>query len=492
MRKLFTLLLTLIALPLLAQDTTTITRVVAQHEQLNYLLHPERETPMQWFLIQRQPYVALSGQWQSVGTGGVARPVQLGTGENAFSINFSNFTVIDTVHRFYSAARYLNGRTNGVQYNLTTDFERLFPYITGDTSVGKMNREHYLFTLGYLYVNNRWTLGTQLDYTAKNEYRRVDPRPHNTTSDMALTATAAYAITPRYYASLSGAWTRYTQKNSIAFMAESGKTHVSHYLGFGVEHPRFSGTNNDVFFRGSGAKVSFTLAAPDYNGWHFTLGYGRENMEKLLTSLNDLKLNTTHHTTLHATVGYTGQTATTLWGVEASVQRDKRTGDEHMYGESSANAYPQIGTTSPFLMENMAGTLRLMWEHRNNGRAIGLSPYAQYDKLETSRETDYWHYNRLTTGSVLSASLPIRSALLAIEGNAAYNLYSGVTYSNNPLSHLTEQLTRNGFSTSARATLYVPLNPRICMDFHTGVSYLQTLGNMANSLGWDAGIGFLF
>ena len=172
-------------------------------------------------------------------------------------------------------ASYRRGVRRGVFMNTSSDWELLYPYHTADTVGGNLQKEQYSFNGAYVHRMGRWFVGGALDFRALHEYRSVDPRPRNITSDLngSLTAgleTGGHALSARL---LIG---KYHQSQDIEFMDPRGhNTSILHMTGLGQHYGRFSGSGSstDARFRGLTAGAAFCLEPLSGGGAFARAGY---------------------------------------------------------------------------------------------------------------------------------------------------------------------------------------------------------------------------
>ena len=80
----------------------------------------------------------------------------------------------------------MRGNRRNVRWNSTADYLLLYPYIVADSVGGDLTTEEYAFGGGYARRIGRFDIALRGDYRAAQEYRQVDPRPHNVVSDFTV------------------------------------------------------------------------------------------------------------------------------------------------------------------------------------------------------------------------------------------------------------------------------------------------------------------
>ena len=144
----------------------------------------------------------------------------------------------ENLHRFERSAvlmgaSYERGVKRNVRWNETSDFTLLYPYVMADSVGGDLQREQYAFQGHYAGRSGDWTWGAGMAYRALHEYRQVDPRPRNVTSDFRVDGTAGRILGP-YALALTLSCRRYHQLQNTAFVNPKGaNTTLFHMTGLG-------------------------------------------------------------------------------------------------------------------------------------------------------------------------------------------------------------------------------------------------------------------
>lgn len=478
---------------LLASSTSERDNRITERWRLSYL-RVKKENPVDFFLDERNEYAELSGVYGQSNDDCFFRLTSLGNYRQGMQFRFANYTYIDTLHCFYSRAGYTNSRTKGISRNLTSDYWRLFPYVMGDSSIGDRNEEHYDFMLGYLYQPTRWIIGTQLSYQAKNEYQTHDPRPHNITSDLGLRGSLGYALNRDYWIALSVAWQRYTQRNQVAFLGEAGNAPIAHYLGFGKEHSRFSGSNNHVFYRGNGWNTEIILGTKEDIGWRLRLNYRQEGIEKLLTGLNDLKLNKITHSIYQGVLSYGDSLGCSTWKVGLDIGTQYRKGSEFIYGEGTGNSYPQLGREDPFQFTNYYYRLEGQIENNERSFAWGIAPSITYATCKMERYSDYVNIRLIAPVLDIVTSKNIKKWLLACRGTFTYYRLLDEKYDVEQVRAMEsiKTLLSDRVDSELKLALCYSLKKEISFTIWTKGAYRLRLHDKQRNLEGQIGFGIIF
>ncbi len=239
----------------------------------------------------------------------------------------------------WGQAGYSNGRTENVGFTETSDYQLLYPYLMADTlACGTTHEERYDFSGGFASaVGNRWTLAAAGCYTARLDYRTRDPRPKNLTGHLRLSLAAALRLS-EYQIGLAAHFNRYKQTNELKFYDEVNVPVVYHLTGVGTDYYRFRGENTSTYYKGTGGGFSLNARPVGGRGLVASLTYHRLQLDKIISTLNELPLATLTTDRQQAEVAWMERG----WGVKLTESYAHRAGQENVFGSPAANMYPQI------------------------------------------------------------------------------------------------------------------------------------------------------
>lgn len=271
---------------------------------------------------------------------------------------------LDSTRRVQGLVSYQRGVKQAVNWNTSSDWDLLFPYITIDTVGGNLQKEQYRFAARYASRRRQFFYSLRTDYRALHEWRDTDPRPHNVVSDLQLTA-AAGLVTGKYALSLECTYRKYHQANNVEFLNQRGNnTSVIHYLGLGRFSSRFSGAKKtmNTRFQGNGFSLHCLLEPVLGEGWIGGADYEWTQVTRHLPDYNEAPVSQLLIQGLSAYVGI----------------KDKRSfiradmGVHHRLGRENL-----IDATSAF---NAQGGLALYSEKRWNA---GISLFREWSYART-------------------------------------------------------------------------------------------------------------
>lgn len=247
----------------------------------------------------------------------------------------------------WGGAGYENGKKRNVSFNETSDYERLYPYVMGDSVGGNLASQTYRFHGGFAYMFGRVLLGVETAFRAAFEYRQVDPRPLNTVSDFTLKIGIAIDLTEHYLTGFSLKAGRYKQTNGLKFYNELGVPNVLHFTGLGTDYYRFRGSKYGTYYNGYNVGTDFQLKHKGKMGWKAGLSYDYASVTKIIAELNELPLTQLAVHEMAAELAYESE-GKRFWGVALRFDNSLRLGTENLFGDAANNVYPQIASAQQY------------------------------------------------------------------------------------------------------------------------------------------------
>lgn len=212
--------------------------------------------------------------------------VQEGLKENNFNFRANSFSKQQN-HLYYGRATYDNGYTDNRKWSNAVDVPRLTPYIIGDTLGGRMYKEQYFFAGGFAKKIKKIELGGFASYRATTAFKKTDPRPKNTVSDLKTTIGFSSSISPKYALGWYINFNKYQQSQSISIYKEGGSAKLFFLRGFGVADKSFStvlAKNSGgigVKYKENAYSTGLSLYPKKQNGWFASATYSYTTMELL-------------------------------------------------------------------------------------------------------------------------------------------------------------------------------------------------------------------
>ena len=241
---------------------------------------------------------------------------------------------LDSIHRVEGRVSYERGVKRAVNWNTSSDWDILAPYITLDTVGGDLQKEQYRFAARFASRPGRFFYSIWADYRALHEYRNVDPRPRNITADLQVSALGGLQM-GAYALSLEAGYRRYHQSEDVEFMDPKGNnTSVLHYLGFGRYSTRFSGAkkNTAVRFNGNGFNARLVLEPVNGLGWMGGASYTWLQLVRHLPGNNETPMSKLLNQEMHLYGGHKWSQAY----IRADAQLRVKIGTENIVDQTSA------------------------------------------------------------------------------------------------------------------------------------------------------------
>lgn len=310
----------------------------------------------------------------------------------------------------WGKAYYGNGSVRNVRYNETSDYMMLYPYLMADTVGGKSQQERYHFMGGFSYpLGKRWLIGAEGQYTALMEYRTRDPRPKNLTGDLRAKLGLSYHISNDYWLGIGATARKYKQTNEVKLYNEVSVPVIYHHTGLGNDYYRFRGENTSTYYKGYGVGGMITLSQKSRRGVSAQLEYEYSDLDKIISSLNQLPMANmkSHHQSL--TLGYIGGDELNTFGIKVKESYEARRGTENIFGTAQDNIYPQIAEMKQYHLDRFATVMQLIYQHSQKTYNYGVTIDGGY----TSYAEKYMEpFRKLKSSSIYSA--------LGLRGNAIF------------------------------------------------------------------------
>ena len=376
--------------------------------------------------VFRQSYsltqISLNGNYHAE-----SRPVLLQSGKNKWGGAFEAFSyqLLKPQVRLWGEAMYKNGVKENVLWNESSDFELIYPYMSADSIGGNINSETYFFRGGYAQERKKWIWVAEAQYRALLEHRKVDPRPKNTVADFQVKLGVGRNLFSDYVLMLSGSARRYKQKGNIQYYSELGNGKTYHLTGLGMDYARFSGTNNNVSYKGSAGGASLSFLPKGKSGYHFSADYNYLSFEKILVDLNSLPMVYLKTHQINLFFAWTDGNASSKWGIKTDGEISLQNGTENIFGDPANNVYPQISSADMYQCDKFSAELAGFYEW---GKSERLVCYLQTKVSYIDRTEKYVYPEREIAAKHIiptldfNISLPLRKTMLSLTAHGGYAL----------------------------------------------------------------------
>lgn len=217
----------------------------------------------------------------------------LGDGVLEGSFRADSHLPLDPRTVLWADVRYVRGRSSRVRWNSTADYLLLYPHVVADSLGGDLSTEEYAFGGGWAHRFGRLDLGIRADYRARQEFRQVDPRPHNVVSDFSLSLGAGMEL-PQYVLAVDLAGRLYKQNQDIDFYDPRGANTAEKFMtGLGSYYARYSGKSQQlrVAYEGKGYDAGVQLVPRKGQGFYARAGYGNFRSDRLYLPNNSIPVS---------------------------------------------------------------------------------------------------------------------------------------------------------------------------------------------------------
>lgn len=381
-------------------------------------------------------------------------------------------------------ALYDNGARHNVRFCENADIPKVYPYLTYDAVGGNHNLERYAFGGSVsIALGKRWTIGVSGSYKAGLYYRNVDPRPKDITAMLDISAGTSYCLTDKYRLAVSCDYSKYKQTCEITFMSELGASKIYHMTGLGTHYFRFAGQGLSSYYNGHSYGGAFTLY-PLSNGVYANICTHFEKINHILTDLNKLPMSMIDDRSLGIETGY----RTSVWGVTAFCNLERRHGYENIFGDASTAQYPMIASLGMFLSNRTEFGLRGTSYFNIISTRLSISPEISYSHYsESYREpSKSLALDNLYAGTDASVTMPLKDRVI-LRAEASYRYIPALKdevrniVSENPDIEHFISILMNGYDnastsrqyTSVKAGVDVLLKNKYAVSFDASCSHLS-------------------
>lgn len=159
--------------------------------------------------------------------------IQDGSSLNQYKLA-ADGVVVKQNNIFWGNISYTNFRRKNVRWNNVYDHNRVGPYLLADSIGGNVRGEEYNLAGGISVKYNKWIFGGKAGYIAGQNYRKTDPRPQATSTDIYIQASASYNIINNYQAGLSFNAGKYREDIKISVEQDKASYDFFPLKGFGL------------------------------------------------------------------------------------------------------------------------------------------------------------------------------------------------------------------------------------------------------------------
>lgn len=207
---------------------------------------------------------------------------QEGSGRQQLNVHSETYLRGKNNTTLWGKAYYINEKLFKVQFNESSDYDLVYPYVMADTVGGDLNSETYAFSGGLAKGVGKYQLGLQAGFKGEQSYRNRDPRPKNISTALDLKIAASRKLGGKYLLALDLSGTKYNQANRLEFVSEIGEPLVYHDAGLGAYNEFLAGARMSANYNGLIYGVALQLAPAGRQGWFAGASLQRTDIGKLI------------------------------------------------------------------------------------------------------------------------------------------------------------------------------------------------------------------
>lgn len=331
---------------------------------------------------------------------------QRGRNDKGFAFSGKSLQKMGEQVRAWATANYNNG-SRKVFRGLTSDFELIYPYYTGDTlREKKLNTETYALSGGYAQDQGRYIWGIEASMRTMQEYGINDPRTRNRVMDFDLSLGLAWKLKKSYLLGLGVYGGAYKQSQSVSFLSserlrEPLVSAIFNFTGLGAAS---SGTQLSWSYEMDNIGSDLNLYPAAGKGIIAALRYDYARLRKRVPEASTRPDQAIMGMdTYGLRLGWMDMTGEQIWAVTGSYQRRNRVGEETLVGRDfSLPTVPAVtmGRIAVYGENIDAAAFNLLYE--NKGRwSWSVLPQVAYHK----QSMRYLHPQRSLTGERLQYGL---------------------------------------------------------------------------------------
>ncbi len=489
---LFTSVILLLALALNGQVADTLRQQYVNYMLEQYVWLPDK----QWNLANIHRYnVRKYRQFEMAYDGNNQKNISLfheGNTMQQASLKYKSYQKIKTIS-ILSDFSYQKGLQKQLQWSDVADYEKLYPYIIADSSLGNVFFESYSMGGDFCKSINNSYLSAGLNYRAEGRYRKQDPRVKNTVSD--LTAQLAWQQKfKNYYFGIDAKYNTYQQSlTSIAkrpdrtdfYYVLTGLGNYDHVFSYVRDH--FSGK-----YFGNQYAVSLQALPVNENRPWVALSFLRQNFRFAYEGQETLSDNKTYVYRLE--LGYRFFNASFLQHLRLNALMKQQKGTEYYYEsvivdeQTLLTDLHLLATSEKFsstrFQLKLSAYFKLLQNEKQHLYAEIFTRYHKANELYRFPKSEQ-SIDKLKIGVHFISVHFINKYLLNFKGGIQYNpvLFSDFSYSNinsAPVKQLVIPdfyMLRQDYASYSFETEYVyPLN-RVALHFRLG--FTQVFRNHA-------------
>ena len=208
-------------------------------------------------------------------------------GNKMFSVDFDAYSFKKREKSFvFGRASYSKSNTSNIKWSTVSDYQELAPYIVADTIGGKSYSENYYFEGIYSLIHKRNNYAIQVKYRSAEDYRKLDPRPQSTVSNLEVILGGTREINSKYKIGLHAGFKDYQQNHYVDALRPGTGIKVFYLRGLGISDENFSsvitnGGGIGNIYEIKGYSLGVQLLPNNQSGVFQSISYKKSKLELL-------------------------------------------------------------------------------------------------------------------------------------------------------------------------------------------------------------------
>jgi hypothetical protein len=179
-------------------------------------------------------------------------------------------------------------------------------------------------------------------------YRDVDPRPKNTTANIALAMGGNKLIMDKFRIGAYLEGEKYTQKHYLSFVNSQGFPMIYNMSGLGNYNELLSGKLRQAYYEGWSYGGGIQIYDANSRNWYLNLSIRKFQLDKYLTEYTDLNASKVGEQQFGFSLGKFFTAGKLFWGIMAEGNTKERKGTENLFLNDNSRNYIQIGSAERY------------------------------------------------------------------------------------------------------------------------------------------------
>ncbi|MFD1630615.1 DUF6850 family outer membrane beta-barrel protein [Pseudopedobacter beijingensis] len=328
---------------------------------------------------------------------------QIGQGENSFKVYSESYNN-KPKSTLWGKASYSNEKILKRNFNESSSYQLIYPYVTADTVGGDLYNEVYYFSGGLNKSIEKYTFGINTSFEGTQLYRDIDPRPENKTAKIDLELAISRQVSDKYRVAIDLNGFYYTQSNKLSFVNELSYPLTFYDAGLGNYNSVLAGDPTKSTYKGFQKGIGLNLIPETKKGWFLEGKYNKFDFGKGLTKTKD-NIAEIANKFYETSFGYMNIGKTEAYLVRATISHNKRLGTEAKFdSKTSGTVYPKISEDLRYSNTITNFNVFLDYEKRGYPLDWGINISGNFKQFEES----YVSPNRFQQFDLIEAGIQPR------------------------------------------------------------------------------------